>query len=268
MNRHSEWSAPGKKSSVKLNEMNANSLECDVAMSDSSAQSPREPTPYDPAAIASASKYDAAYRDQQDFVSEPNRFLAECIARIAGAGSTDSTPTVEEPPRPRAMEIGIGQGRNAILLAQHGFDTFGIDRSEVGVRAAREHAADLGLVLTVDVADATSYDFGLDKWDVIVMLYYPTPMLVIERVKAAVKPGGYIIVERFSMPKNDDGVDMLESRRPNPMLQAFADWHVLHYEHDVFTSDWHWRGESATGPIVRILARKPESSRPSVTGCN
>ena len=41
------------------------------------------------------------------------------------------------------------------------------------------------------------------------------------------------------------------------MLECFLDWRVLHYEHDEFASDWHWDGESPTGPIVRLLARKP-----------
>jgi 2-polyprenyl-3-methyl-5-hydroxy-6-metoxy-1,4-benzoquinol methylase len=237
--------------------MGTYTLECNVVMSDSTAQPEHEPTANDSAAADSAAKYDAAYRDQQDFITQPNRFLVECIARIAGAGAAGIAHTNAEAVKLRAMEIGIGQGRNSILLAQHGFETFGIDRSDVGVRAARQRAAELGLAITAVIADATSYDFGLGAWDVIVMLYYPAPMLVMEPLKAAVKPGGHIIVERFSQPKLAQGADLTESKRSNPMLQSFADWHVLHYEHDVFNSDWHWRGESPRGPIVRVLARKP-----------
>ena len=41
------------------------------------------------------------------------------------------------------------------------------------------------------------------------------------------------------------------------MLRSFFDWRVLHYEHDELRSDWHWNGQSPTGQIVRLLARKP-----------
>ena len=52
-------------------------------------------------------------------------------------------------------------------------------------------------------------------------------------------------------------VDRRETKRINPMLRALADWHVLLYENNEFKSDWHWNGESPSGAIVRLLARKP-----------
>ena len=84
-------------------------------------------------------------------------------------------------------------------------------------------------------------------------------MILIERLKAAVRPGGHIIVERFSRPdKCRNARDRRDTRRHSPMIRSFLDWHVLHYEHDEFISDWHWDGQSKTGPIVRLLARKPK----------
>jgi 2-polyprenyl-3-methyl-5-hydroxy-6-metoxy-1,4-benzoquinol methylase len=204
---------------------------------------------------SSVAKYDAAYAARKDFVATPNAFLSQCLRRIPA------------PPHPRgsqrkrtALDIGLGQGRNALLLARSGYDTTGIDRSEVGVLAARRMAAARGVNIRAVLADSEEYSFGRNRWDLIVLLYYPQPMVLMQRLQTAVRPGGYIVVERFSRPRHAkaaSSLDLRETRRPSPMLQCFQSWHVLHYENDEFDSDWHWNGESPRGPIVRLLARKP-----------
>jgi len=197
-------------------------------------------------------KYDVAYTAKKDFVTTPNAFLAQCLRRIAPPHGSQS--------KHRALDIGLGQGRNAVLLAWSGYRTTGIDRSEVGVRAARRLAAARRVRINAVLADTEEFEFGRNRWDLIVLLYYPQPMVLMERLLAAVRPGGHIVVERFSRPtcaKGAPAADRRETRRPSPMLQCFQDWHVLHYENDEFTSDWHWSGESPRGAIVRVLARKP-----------
>lgn len=202
-----------------------------------------------PDARDTIAKYDTAYSELKDFVQEPNAFLARCLERIARHGP---------PAGSRALDVGVGQGRNAVLLARAGYHTIGIDRSRVGVEAVRRKASELGCSLRAEVADATTYDFGRDCWELIALLYYPLPLLLIDRVKAAIRSGGHVVIERFTQNSSEAaGPDLEEGKLLNPMLRWFESWHVLHYEHDVFPSDWHWDGESPTGPIVRLLARKP-----------
>src|SRR5262245_41156291 len=224
-----------------------------------------------PAVAASIKKYNAAYIAKKDFIARPNAFLKQCLERIAGARPPKNSRRKPRGQRRvgrkrRALDIGLGQGRNAMPLAQRGYDTTGIDRSEVGILAAQRMAAARGVGgrvggrINAVIADAEQFDFGRNRWDLIVLLYYPQPMILIDRLKAAVRPGGHIVVERFSRPnhaKTAPAVDRRETKKPSPMLECFADWHVLHYEHDEFESDWHWDGESPRGPIVRLLARKP-----------
>src|SRR5262245_21388454 len=158
-------------------------------------------------------KYDAAYTRKKDYIARPNAFLRQCLDRIA--------PKAKPRRKPRALDIGLGQGRNAILMAQRGYDTTGIDRSEVGVLHARRMAAARGLSINAVVADNETYDFGRNRWDLIVLLYYPQPMILLDRLKAAVRPGGYILVERFSRPKANNLRDKREARAPSPMLAGF-----------------------------------------------
>jgi SAM-dependent methyltransferase len=211
------------------------------------------------AAADSIKKYNAAYSAKKDFVARPNAFLKQCVDQIA---PRPRNKTNRPKRRRRALDIGLGQGRNALLLAQRGYDVTGIDRSEVGIRAAVRMAAARGFRGRINavIADTERFEYGRNRWDLIVLLYYPQPMILIDRLKRAVKPGGHIVVERFSRPNHGKAahlVDRRETKKPSPMLECFADWHVLHYEHDEFDSDWHWDGESPRGPIVRLLARKP-----------
>lgn len=210
------------------------------------------------AATESIRKYDAAYAAKKDFVARPNAFLRQCLDQIAAARGAKSRV------RRRALDIGLGQGRNAMLLSQRGFEVTGIDRSEVGVRDALRRATKRGLHIDAVLADSERFDYGHNRWDLIALLYYPQPMIIIEKLKAAVKPGGHIVVERFSRPnhgKAAHAIDRRETKKRNPMLGCFADWHVLAYAGDEFRSDWHWAGESPSGPIVRVLARKPRRRR-------
>lgn len=228
---------------------------------------------------SSVLKYDAAYAARKDFVAGPNAFLAECLRRIAAnresrrtaarngsaKGSANGAGNARgqrpSPRKWRALDVGLGEGRNAILLAQRGYLTTGIDRSPVGVAAARRLATGRGVRIDAVLADTEEYDFGRDRWDLIALLYYPQPMILIDRLKEAVRPGGYIVIERFSRPKSCNPRDRRETQRPSPMLRCFLDWSVLHYENDEFKSDWHWNGESPSGPIIRLLARKPPQAR-------
>jgi 2-polyprenyl-3-methyl-5-hydroxy-6-metoxy-1,4-benzoquinol methylase len=216
------------------------------------------------AAADSIKKYNAAYSVKKDFVARPNAFLKRCLDQFGGTGASAVHRRAQAGRlcHQTALDIGLGQGRNALLLAQRGYDVTGIDRSEVGIRAAVRMAAARGFRGRINavIADTERFEYGRNRWDLIVLLYYPQPMFLIDRLKSAVRPGGHIVVERFSRPNHGKAahlVDRRETKKPSPMLECFADWHVLHYEHDEFDSDWHWDGESPRGPIVRLLARKP-----------
>ena len=69
--------------------------------------------------------YDLLYRDK-DYEAE-----ADYVARTLRSAD----PTVR-----KLLEFGSGAGGHGRLLARHGFDVFGVERSESMVRAA-QHAA-------------------------------------------------------------------------------------------------------------------------------
>jgi len=66
------------------------------------------------------------------------------------------------------LDIGCGQGRDAIALAQLGYNVHGIDNSEVGINQMTILAEKLNLKLKGEVADMFTYSIGYDT-DIIIL---------------------------------------------------------------------------------------------------
>ena len=127
--------------------------------------------------------WNATFRGEgTGFDKEPNHLLVDTIAKL----------------RPgTALDVAMGQGRNALYLASRGWKVTGVDFSDEGVRLAREAAAARHLPLEAVNADLDKYDFGTDKWDMVTFLYVPKRAGWIERAKKSVKHGGLFVLEFF-----------------------------------------------------------------------
>ena len=66
------------------------------------------------------------------------------------------------------LDIGVGEGRNALFLAQNGFAVTGIDISEEGIKKFTQEAQKRGLHVHGIVADITTAE--LEKYDVILAI--------------------------------------------------------------------------------------------------
>ncbi len=94
-----------------------------------------------------------------------------------------------------ALDLGMGQGRNALYLAEHGWLTTGVDFSEVAVTDARAEAAKRSLKLEPVIADLATHDLGTAKWDLILYSYMQSWLKSstldhAKRVRTALRPGG------------------------------------------------------------------------------
>jgi 2-polyprenyl-3-methyl-5-hydroxy-6-metoxy-1,4-benzoquinol methylase len=142
-----------------------------------------------------------------------------------------------------ALDIGMGQGRNSIFLAQQGWDVTGFDPSEEGVRQARDHAAKLGLHFRALVAKEEEFDLGTAQWDLIVMTYVrqvrPEDA---GRFARALRPNGIFVYENNNAGKQ------------NELLKCFLAWRILHFEDVDTSSDWH---PELTQRVERLVAEKP-----------
>ena len=125
--------------------------------------------------------WNETYRMAAGFNAKPNRFLMEVVhGRTPGA----------------ALDVGMGQGRNALWLASQGWKVTGVDISDEGIREANDVARQQGLTLDTVQADVDHWDFGADKWDLICFIYAGGNDKA-EQVKKSLKKGGIVVVEFF-----------------------------------------------------------------------
>ncbi len=94
----------------------------------------------------------------------------------------------------------MGQGRNAVALAQAGWAVTGVDVSGEAVAAAGRNADKAGVKITGVKSDYASFDLGRDAWDLVVMVFAWAPVdepAFVERIRASLKPGGLVVFENF-----------------------------------------------------------------------
>jgi SAM-dependent methyltransferase len=153
----------------------------------------------------------------------------------------------------RALDVDMGQGRNAIFLAYQGRAVTGFDYSAEGIAAARRAAAKAGVSLDASVGRHEDFDFGRARWDLILMSYTWVPLRppYLQRIIDALKPGGVLVFEHL-MDESGSQRSAAWLPKPNQLLEAFGALRILRYEDSRAQADWSWRPER----IARLLARK------------
>jgi tellurite methyltransferase len=98
-----------------------------------------------------------------------------------------------------ALDVACGRGRNAIWLAQRGFDTRAIDRDDAALDDLRREAARLRLSVTIEAIDLEAGDARLPTaaFDVIVVVHYLHRALF-PALRDALRPGGVLVYETFT----------------------------------------------------------------------
>lgn len=153
----------------------------------------------------------------------------------------------------RSLDVGMGQGRNTIYLAEQGWDSVGFDPAERAVEAAKAQAAKRGVRITAVVARATEYQWGEAQWDLIVLSYVGGREYVAD-VQRALRPGGMVLLEAFhrdaTKARSIGGSVVFDT---NELLQLFPGFRVVRYEDTDAAADFG-RG---TTRVVRLAATKP-----------
>lgn len=155
-------------------------------------------------------------------------------------------------PRGRALDVATGLGRNAIFLAKAGYQVDAIDISPTGLRAAARKARRRGVRVNWIEADLDAYALPKARYDLVVNAFFLKRRLL-RALKAAVKPGGIMIVETHLESSTPDGAPSSRGYRlgRGELGRRFRGWEVLDLEEGLFTEGGHsWL-------LGRIVARRP-----------
>lgn len=94
----------------------------------------------------------------------------------------------------RALDVGMGQGRNAIWLATQGWQFTGFDPATDAVAVSVAEAKRAGVPLTAVVQTDDAFQRGRGHWDLILLSYVDVRSHA-KRAIEALAPNGVVIVE-------------------------------------------------------------------------
>ncbi len=151
------------------------------------------------------------------FGKEPVEFLKEHVGLL---------------PKGRALDIAMGEGRNAVFLAKNGFTVDGCDVSESAVKKALALAGENDVKINAFPADLETYRLPKDTYDVVACFYYLQRDLI-PQMKEALRPGGMVIYETYTLENLERGLEGPKNKeyllKPNELLDFFKDFKIIYY---------------------------------------
>ena len=172
------------------------------------------------------------------FNKEPNAFLVEMVKGLKPG---------------RSLDVGMGQGRNTIFLAQARMDVRRIRPGGPRGRRCAGRRQIAGVSITTKVAKAEEFDWGDAQWDLIVLSYVGAREFT-DQVTRSLKPGGMVVVEAFHRDATKShpigGAVVFDT---NELLKIFPALRVVRYEDTTSVGDF---GLEETR-VVRLAAVKP-----------
>lgn len=135
-------------------------------------------------------------------------------------------------PPGRALDLACGTGRNALYLAEKGFDVTAIDISPRAIRLAEQRARERGLKINWIVADLDHYAIE-GRYDLIVISFFLVNKNLVPSIIQALKKGGILLAENHMLPPAAAGGEAPEHRfhlQPGQLRQLFEGLKVIRYE--------------------------------------
>ncbi len=161
------------------------------------------------------------------FGKEPNSFLKEHMGIL---------------PKGKALELAMGEGKDAVFLAKNGYEVDGCDISEVAIKKAYKLAEENNVKINALVVDLEKYEIPGGNYDLIICFYY-LQRNIIPQIKKGLKVGGMVVFETYTVdnltlnkfqgglpygPKNEAFL-----LKHNELLDFFKDFRVLYYREGV-----------------------------------
>lgn len=138
----------------------------------------------------------------------------------------------------QALELGAGEGRNSLFLANHGFKVKAQDISEVGLNKLSKIATEKKLDIQTEIKNINDLKLT-DNFDVLVCTFVlhnlsrENALQIIEEMKNHTNPEGLNVITAFT--KNGDFYNR-PSEKENFYLDGgelknlYAGWDILEYE--------------------------------------
>lgn len=195
--------------------------------------------------------WEDTYRDSgASTFGEPSLEIVDLASRLP-AGS-------------RVLDMGCGEGRNALFLARSGFEVDAFDLSEHGIGKLTAAAAKLGVRVNAWVEDMRSFEFTR-CYDLVVshgvlhLLAREEWLRVIEAMQEGTRVTGVNVVAVFTdaLPTPEDLLPHVRGLfREGELSEIYSAWHIESFESYV-KEDEHPHGIRHRHSVNKIVARRP-----------
>ena len=181
---------------------------------------------------------------------------------------------LKPPDRPlRLLDIGCGEGRNAIFFARNGYHVTAFDLSPVGVAKTKQMAGEVGVRLEAFTADLL--DFRLTaSYDVLfstgTLHYIPEGLRaeILANYQRFTSPGGIhafsVFVQKPFIAEAPDSEDLDHPWISGELFTHYRDWRIEFCTEEIF--DCMSSGVEHQHAVNRVIARRV-SAQPAATGC-
>ena len=187
--------------------------------------------------------------DDYAYGIEPNDFLVEMLDKL---------------PPGKVLCLGEGEGRNAVWLAEQGYQVTAVDASEVGLQKARKLAEKRGVDITTVHADLADFEIEPQYWDVIVSIFCHLPpelrRKVHQKCVLGLRKDGVMLLEAYTPAQLEhktggppSAMMMMDKDTISTELDGLEFLHLQECEREIHEGEFH----NGTGDVVQALARKP-----------
>ncbi len=166
-------------------------------------------------------KWDEKYRHKQ-YPTEPSQIVADFYGLAPGKN---------------ALDIGAGNGRNSLFLAEHGFSVDAVDISEEGLKQFAGKRPEIRPIC----ADLDTFDIPAKRYDLIVNVKFLNRR-IFPYIKEGLKKSGILIFETLVETEHtgeNESICRDYLLRQNELLHAFLSLHIIYYNETEALSDNH-----------------------------
>ena len=178
-------------------------------------------------------QYEKCY-DQEEYYwgLEPAPFLRDLL-EIAG----------KNPAELKVLDIGCGEGKDAVYMAQQGCDVSAFDITQSGIRKTKLLAEKRGVKINAFVADINDFEIS-DKFDIVYStgtiqyLFSDRIEAFFEKIKDMVNVGGYVYFNVFvdkpflELPPDWDKEEKMW--KTGQLFSYLADWELCKVDEVIF----------------------------------
>jgi tellurite methyltransferase len=203
--------------------------------------------------------YDQRYANQEYYWGKKPSAICDRIIEIIRPGPDF---------RPKLLDLGCGEGRNAVYFAKHGFEVTGLDLSLPGLEKTRRYAEEIGVHVRTIHADIITYELE-DTYDVIFStgtLHYLPPEVRSQRFqnyKEHTSPDGIIafsvFVKKPFIKRAPDAEESAFLYKSGELMGYFWDWEIIYCTEEIF--DCMSSGIPHKHAVNRIIARMYRNGR-------